>query len=470
MAVRAWEPVRVPPGFWGRPEVTDALADRDIGALIRLVRQHTGASQNRIAVQLDLTQGRVSEIVNGHRRVENIDVLLRLAERLDMPNEARFLLGLAPRTDEPLTPTRPTRAPSASTEVSWDQVLDANPTTGGREAMRRRELLGTAAGLALAAPALAAALTTYSTFGAGRKLDQVPDLGALRVAVSNAKRQYQACQYGEVSAILPALLSTLRVAIDQLDGDQRRDALVLSAEAHHVAASILLKLGDAGLAGVAAERSMTAAESSGSPLAIGSGARIITHTLMSSGHTNRAATFAAEAAASMQHVDGMDDPRMLSLYGSLLLRGASAAANDSDRDTALDLLTEADDAGRRLGGDHNYQWTAFGPTNVLLHRVNLAVKLGDAGAAVSYARKIDPSVIDVTERRVTLCIDVAKAFVQWGKYDRAYLALRNAESVAPQEIARRPAVLRLADDLASSAPASVAANVRELTERVRRTT
>ena len=44
------------------------------------------------------------------------------------------------------------------------------------------------------------------------------------------------------------------------------------------------------------------------------------------------------------------------------------------------LLSEAGQAGSQLGSDYNHRWTAFGPVNVLLHRVHAAVRLGDAGS------------------------------------------------------------------------------------------
>jgi hypothetical protein len=76
-------------------------------------------------------------------------------------------------------------------------------------------------------------------------------------------------------------------------------------------------------------------------------------------------------------------PESLSVSGSLLLRGAIAAADAEDRDGSMTLLNEAGQAGSRLGSDYNHRWTAFGPANVLLHCVTIAVRLGDAGAAIT---------------------------------------------------------------------------------------
>ena len=131
-------------------------------------------------------------------------------------------------------------------------------------------------------------------------------------------------------------------------------------------------------------------------------------------------------------------PEALSVYGSLLLRGAIAAAQHDQRSTAFELLAEADDAARQLGADGNFRWTAFGPVNAKMHRVNVSVALGDAGAAVDIARGIDLSAVAVTERKASLLIDVARAFLQSGRHEKAYLALRAAGETAPEEIAGRP--------------------------------
>lgn len=89
-------PLVVPERAWHRPEVRDALGERDIGALLRAVQQHTGASQSRIAVAVGMLQGRVSEILRGSRTVTSLEAIERLAAGLTMPDHARMSLGLAP--------------------------------------------------------------------------------------------------------------------------------------------------------------------------------------------------------------------------------------------------------------------------------------------------------------------------------------------------------------------------------------
>lgn len=84
--------------------------------------------------------------------------------------------------------------------------------------------------------------------------------------------------------------------------------------------------------------------------------------------------------------------------------------------------------------------------------MNIAVTLGDAGTAVDVARGIDLSTITVTERKATLLIDIACAYLQWGRHENACIALRAAEDIAHEEIVGRPSVHRLVRQLAASAP------------------
>jgi len=85
----------MPDWAWQRAEVREALRRRDIGAVFRHFQQYAGASQARIAAAVDMTQGRVNEVINGRREVSRLDVYERIADGLRMPDDARHLLGLA---------------------------------------------------------------------------------------------------------------------------------------------------------------------------------------------------------------------------------------------------------------------------------------------------------------------------------------------------------------------------------------
>ncbi|MFI1148696.1 helix-turn-helix domain-containing protein [Streptomyces sp. NPDC020817] len=88
-------PIELPGWAWERAEVRQALRARDVGATFRHVQQYAGASQARIAAAVGMTQARVNEIINRRREVSRLDVYERIADGLNMPDDARHLLGLA---------------------------------------------------------------------------------------------------------------------------------------------------------------------------------------------------------------------------------------------------------------------------------------------------------------------------------------------------------------------------------------
>lgn len=117
MSRRSSDPIAIPESLWDHPQMTQALAARDIRTVFHLVRQYAGASQTQIAIACGMTQGKVSETMKkGGRQVTALEVFERIADGLQMPDTARMTLGLAPRRRP--TPSIPrlrarTKTPSA---------------------------------------------------------------------------------------------------------------------------------------------------------------------------------------------------------------------------------------------------------------------------------------------------------------------------------------------------------------------
>ncbi|MFJ2878818.1 helix-turn-helix domain-containing protein [Streptomyces sp. NPDC086796] len=93
--------IELPAWAWERADIRQALRARDIGAVFRHVQQYSGASQARIAAAANLTQARVNEIINGRREISRLDVYERIADGLNLPDDARHLLGLAASREKP---------------------------------------------------------------------------------------------------------------------------------------------------------------------------------------------------------------------------------------------------------------------------------------------------------------------------------------------------------------------------------
>jgi hypothetical protein len=173
-------------------------------------------------------------------------------------------LGLAPKAQPasagPDIPPRNTCPVLPAAAVSSRLSARASDSEEDEPPVRRRTFVGlTGASLAsaiLADPVSggwADAIESFATVLVSRVPDTAPralddpDVPSLVAAVAQAKRDYQACRYSAVARSLPALISRSQAACAALDGQTRRQACTLSAEAHHVAASILLKAGDQGL-------------------------------------------------------------------------------------------------------------------------------------------------------------------------------------------------------------------------------
>src|SRR5690554_1776767 len=275
MPGRPTDPISVPAWAWESEETVELLADRDVAGLLRFVRQYGGASQTRLAVATGISQGRISEIMNGRKVVTAFDVIERIADGVGMPDAARIAFGLAPRV-----------TPGAPVQRLRQNVPMPLPWLSG----------------------IAAALTRYRAQADTTETRSPPEL---LDAVDVLKADYQGCRYVKVATELPSLLA---------ETEHAGDSVALAA-IYHVTASVLLKGGQSGLAWVAADRAIRAAERSGDPLAVGTSARILVRALMRDQHHHAAANLAMD---SSRHITERT-PEALSVYGSLMLTGATAA-------------------------------------------------------------------------------------------------------------------------------------------------
>lgn len=351
---------------------------------------------------------------------------------------------------------------NAATTPSIQPNVDVVADTGGDGRsgsdgdVRRRDLLRRAAMGVAALPGVAPLLDALIS---PRPTNAPLSVAQLARDVAAAKCAYQACRYEHVLDQLVTLLPALETTRASTDGDQRAQVEILAADLYHTVGSVLLKVGDPQMALIAAERSARAAAASHDPVASATSARIMTHALSSNGHNDQAVALVGQAASALEQDNRLASVEAVAVYGALVLRGAVAAARRDDRDTAYAMLDEASRAAARLGYDGNDRWTGFGATNVLLHRVNVALTLGDAGTAIAIARTVPLDKVTLAERKAALFVDVARAYTQWGRYEQGLTALRTAYDVAPEEVRCRPAVQRIAGDLASRAKGSVYAAV-----------
>ncbi|TDD79672.1 XRE family transcriptional regulator [Actinomadura rubrisoli] len=260
-----------------------------------------------------------------------------------------------------------------------------------------------------------------------------PPLDLLRRDLAEVMAAYQSSRYGRMLSRLPVLLTQTSLAAREHATAELRDAHRLAALAGQSAAMILTKLGETDLAWVAAQRGLAAAERTEDPAITGSLFRSVIHALQSQGRLDDANAMTERAAIHLRRNLNHTDPALLSIHGTLLLPGAVAAAKADDRATADDYLAQAEQMADDLGADANHLWTAFGPTNVRIHRVVAAMALGDVPVALDLAPGIDTAHLPA-ERAVRHSLELVSAYHARNKVDAAIEELLAAERRAPEQI------------------------------------
>jgi hypothetical protein len=138
----------------------------------------------------------------------------------------------------------------------------------------------------------------------------------------------------------------------------------------------------------------------------------------------------------------------------LLLKGSIAAARLSQAADVRDLQDEALAVATRLETDRNEHWSAFGTTNVLVHRVSALADMQSAGRVIEAAAAIPYGDLMhlPRERRASHLLDVTRGHLQAGQRDQASATLLEADQLAPQEVRCRDLTRQIITDLVRSYP------------------
>ena len=321
---------------------------------------------------------------------------------------------------------------SHSVLMSFAQVLrvDVAELTGDEPAEQR-------AGQYVAAEEIERAMMAYdgleSVIG-GNEADRAPDVAHLTLGLGRVNRAYQAARYDQAGRMLPALIQGVETAVRTCPRGDLITVTRCCSQVYQVAAMILSRVGETGLAWTAADRAVTAAERAEAGMQAAISAYRLAHVFIRRRQITQARDLTTGAASALQRSGGHDDAERLSVVGSLYLADALAAATECDRAAADRSLSQAQRAADRLGQDRNDHWTAFGPTNVRIHQISAAVAFGDADAAVETGDGLDLQHLPagLTGRRSQVSLDLARAYAQQRHDAAAVNMLLDAERIAPQ--------------------------------------
>ncbi|MEU5963994.1 helix-turn-helix transcriptional regulator [Micromonospora parva] len=300
----------------------------------------------------------------------------------------------------------------------------------------------------------------------------------LRRRVGYAWLSYQHAHYGQLVGVLPSLL----------DAAQGAQSPELRVQTYRITSSLLVKLGEADLAWLAADRAMSAA---GDAPILAATATISVAQALRASNRDRLALAVTQTAANRifpppshpadhevggrpgdqtarqphdQRSEGDDEgaparqrpPGEWAVGGTLLVQAALAAAGCGEHRRADALTERAAGVASSLRGYDDPHRTSFGPVVVELARVLVAAQRGEAVEALrrhsAVVRREGWRRLPA-EYRGAYLVDVARAYLQVGDLRGAARALVDADSVAPAEVRCRPLARTLIADVARAQPA-----------------
>ncbi|MCG5443364.1 helix-turn-helix domain-containing protein [Micromonospora sp. NIE79] len=351
-----------------------------IGRRMAELRALRGMSQQVFADRIRKSKSWVDKVERGVRTLDRLSVIETVAAALGVAPDV-LLAGKAPR-----------------------QQL---PDTGG-DVERLR-----------------AALARYDLPASGKP---APSLAQLDAQAGYAWTAYRNGHHPQVLRLLPDLLGHSRT--------QPGDTADLLVRVYRLAAQALVKLGEADLAWLAADRAMSAA--SGDPLRAGLAAISLAQALRALGRGRLAMTAAVNAVHQLDlapsHV------RRPGVTGTLLIEAALAAASSRDASAAGELTERA---ARLADGQHQHDCdgVGFGPTPVDLARALVAMWSGDHQSAVTTHRRVTSGNawhLLPAEHRAAHLIDITHAYLDLGDVRAAGRALVAADRIATWETRIRP--------------------------------
>jgi transcriptional regulator with XRE-family HTH domain len=367
--------------------------NQTIGERVAWYRRRRGMSQETLAGLTGRTSDWLQKAENNRIELDRLSVIRRLSTALDVT--------LGDLIGEP-------------------SLLDWTPESGTSTV-----------------PALRAVLMDYRQLTpilrTSAPVDEPSSLSDIERELSAVFDAYQGSRFGFATGRAPLLLADALVAAEHYDGDNGIRAHELLALSYQAAASVLTKLGEGDLAWIAAERGLAAAQRTDNLSITGSLFRAVAFALLSTDKFGPAMQLTEAGAEYLQPHLSDDNADLLSVYGTLFLAGSMASSRSEDRAKTRSYIQEAEDSAVRLGGDANRLWTAFGPTNVAVHRVNTAMELGDVQVALDLGPRIDTAALP-TERRVRHTLELARAYNMTNRRDEALGAVLSAERVAPEQV------------------------------------
>lgn len=273
-------------------------------------------------------------------------------------------------------------------------------------------------------------------------------------------------QHSETGSLVPGLITEAQRSVRLLDGDDRRKASAVLAQAYHVAQAYLAWHGDRELCWLTVDRGMAAAMDSDDPLSIASAIWYAAHLLRAAGRSD-------EALDQLRIAVGMVEPTVAdgahenaAMLADLHLNVALTKARAGDQGAWADWEQATEVIRRALPADYVHPWTRVGSVLADVYAVMIAVDLGYADDAQRRAQDLDPASIPSTDRRARHHVELARAADMSGSPEATLHLLAKAVGISPETAAFSPQARDMAARLVTDGPATIRAEALALAEQV----
>jgi transcriptional regulator with XRE-family HTH domain len=263
---------------------------------------------------------------------------------------------------------------------------------------------------------------------------EVLPVEVLRNRVHELLDSCRACQLKQAGDALPALIRDLHSSIDA--GQDVAELLDLAVLLHTRGTHSWLRVlgGNVDMRSLVTLVAQHAAERRDHPAMLGLAVWSDALAMLDIGYFDLAQTLLDSVTVPTTSQDETELAGMLALCRSLV---AAADQRPADVEAALD---EAADLAEHTGEGNAY-WLGFGPTNVGLWSMSVALEAGDHDRAVTIAEKLDPQMHPHRSRQAAYWLDYGRALarIRGRRYD-AVMALRRGEMLSPLHAVRNPFV------------------------------
>lgn len=270
--------------------------------------------------------------------------------------------------------------------------------------------------------------------GGPRSLDQ------LTAAADKALLLRMQGDYVKLGNLVPGVISDLYAHL--YAGTDTAVPLAALTRVTSAVAMGMKELGHVDLAWNAAQTAKLTAMQLGDPVALAAAEFVRSQVSLAVAATEQAASIADKAANALQGVDdeALQMRGMLHMQAALCMTTLSRQGRSEERAAAH--FNEARDLAASTGEGRLYE-LRFGPTNVAVWDLSLAIERDEAGRVEGIAATVNVDELDTATRRARFHIEQGRASAKIKKPERALGFLLRAEKAAPLYVRTRPVVREL---------------------------